>query len=451
MIWARRDIRCSVFPFLVHDRSASRSDSFSSMVVALMESRIQYYAHLRKQVLGPHRFFSENESVNKLVKDVLNNNLMTVERKSEIFFRNRFLLYPLDIWNLVTSIPKEELVKCLCDYFFARIRGIVSSGPDDSFESWVTRRFGRKMYQMFFGVYTEKLLGLPAAQIASDWARQRIIVPSCRDALVNSLLKPEKCGRTYASKFAYPRHGGIGTIANNFKEMVLEKDGTFLFDVKVERIRVNTDTRTLQAVVYDHAWKTHEEALNYLMSTIPITTFLQLIDDSNNKVHMDNNIRFRSLVLLYLILDRDKLSDNHWIYLPEEIFFSNRLSEFKNFSQCSSMGAKTLVCAEITCDYNDDTWNMSEEVIIAKVLGDLEMLKIGSITRATVLDCFCHKVKEAYPIYDLHYLDSVRTLSKYLSSFPNLSFFGRNAEFRYGNMDDSIAMGLRAAEAFLGK
>jgi len=156
------------------------------------------------------------------------------------------------------------------------------------------------------------------------------------------------------------------------------------------------------------------------------------MDDNGKYLHMSvaDNLRFRSLVFLYLVLDVDRLSDNHWIYWSERKFFCNRLTEFNNFSRHCSGDEKTLVCAEITCNYNDDIWNMPEEVIKEKVLGDLEMMKIGSIDGSTVLDCFCHKVREAYPIYDLHYMDSVRTLSGYFSSFPNLSFFGRNAMFR---------------------
>lgn len=156
--------------------------------------------------LGPHRFSSENESVNRLVKDILHDELITVERKSEIYFNNRFLLYPLDMGNIVTTVTKNELVKYVCDYVLARMSRIVSRGGDDSFESWVVRRYGRKMYQAFFGVYTEKVLGIPPARISSDWAKQRIAIPSLWDALVHPLLKRKRCHRRHVSKFVYPRH-----------------------------------------------------------------------------------------------------------------------------------------------------------------------------------------------------------------------------------------------------
>ena len=45
---------------------------------------------------------------------------------------------------------------------------------EDDLEEWVTNRFGKQLYEIFFKTYTEKVWGIPCAEISADWAAQRI-------------------------------------------------------------------------------------------------------------------------------------------------------------------------------------------------------------------------------------------------------------------------------------
>ena len=46
--------------------------------------------------------------------------------------------------------------------------------PEDNFESWVSNRFGKRLFPIFFKSYTEKVWGIPCRQIGAEWAAQRI-------------------------------------------------------------------------------------------------------------------------------------------------------------------------------------------------------------------------------------------------------------------------------------
>jgi protoporphyrinogen oxidase len=206
----------------------------------------------------------------------------------------------------------------------------------------------------------------------------------------------------------------------------------------------------IQSALYECAGERHEEPLDYLMSTIPITDFLSLTKNGTIASSTLEKIKYRSLVCMYLVLNQSCFTKNHWIYLPEERFFSNRITEFKNFSDVNVPAGQTLVCAEITCQYNDEKWNMPAEELEDKVSRDMRKLNPKGKNHGDVLDSFCHRVKEAYPIYTLGYKDSITAAMDSLSSFHNLDCFGRNALFKYGNMDDSILMGLNASDKYLG-
>ena len=45
---------------------------------------------------------------------------------------------------------------------------------EENFEQWVTNRFGKRLYQIFFKTYTEKVWGMPCTEIRAEWAAQRI-------------------------------------------------------------------------------------------------------------------------------------------------------------------------------------------------------------------------------------------------------------------------------------
>ena len=56
------------------------------------------------------------------------------------------------------------------DFLLTKV-GAYSRMPDISFEDWIIKRFGRTMYDIYFGPYSYKLWGVPPSQISADWAR----------------------------------------------------------------------------------------------------------------------------------------------------------------------------------------------------------------------------------------------------------------------------------------
>ena len=402
---------------------------------------------------GPHRFHSDREHVTKYVRDLLKDNIVSVERRSEIYLNDKFFIYPLALSNIISDMPKGVLLKCAYDYVAAKIRNIVDPDPKSSFESWVERNYGRKIYEMFFGVYTEKILGIEPSRLSADWAEQRIAIPGLSSAIIKSFVKTRNHPRTFIPLFDYPREGGIGRVAELLKERIFRKGGHVLLGVDIKKIKRRRWKRTrdvIQSIIYECAGENHEEPLDYLMSTIPIPDFLSLSENRTIALSTLEKIKYRSLVCMYLVLNHNRFTGNHWIYLPERRFFSNRITEFKNFSEHNVPTDQTMVCAEITCQYNDEKWNMPEEEIGDKVSNDIRQLNLKDIKNGDVSDCFCHRVKEAYPIYTLGYKDNITAAMDSLSSFHNLDCFGRNALFKYGNMDDSILMGLNASDKYLG-
>jgi protoporphyrinogen oxidase len=158
-----------------------------------------------------------------------------------------------------------------------------------------------------------------------------------------------------------------------------------------------------------------------------------------------NKLQYASIIFVYLKLDKESVSPDSWVYLPESNLTIHRISEFKNFSPDAAPPGKTMVCAEITCRVGDEHWRGSDEELTEIAAGDLE--RIGFIRRDEVLGSVVKKIPYAYPIYDLAYKDNLTPVLQFVHSLKNVKTGGRQGLFRYNNMDQSIEMGRKMAWA----
>jgi protoporphyrinogen oxidase len=401
---------------------------------------------------GPHRFHTGEKHLKDEVLMLLGDNKVEANRLSRIFLYGRFFNYPLVGSNVVKSLPKLVLLKCFLDYLWVKIRNVFRRPPDDNFENWVVNRFGRKLYTIFFGVYTEKTWGIPCTQISADWAAQRISLLSLWDTVVKTLFKPkdEEGPRTLVSKFFYPRRGGIGVLSKRYAEEIEKVGGSVLTKTKAVEVRVQ-DGRATGALVEGPDGQQRFIEADTTLSTIPVTILAKIMSPAAppEVLAAAAAMRHRSMAFVYLILDRPKLTDDHWIYLPEDSITVHRLSEYKNFSPYSAPPDKTLICAEITCDYGDEIWSESDENLRKICVDDL--VKIGLIRREEVLETFSRRARYAYPLYDLQYRGHKDAVLRWLGTIQDLDTTGRQGLFKYNNMDHSIGMGLTAAENLMGR
>lgn len=395
--------------------------------------------------LGPHRFHTRNKRVHAQVELMLGENAHWRNRLSRIFMLGKFFDYPLRATNVLRNLPPWLLIRSFFDYIVVRIQDRMNPIPDDCFQNWVLKRFGKTLYRLFFGTYTEKAWGMPCTQISADWAAQRITLLNLTDTVKKTLFRPKNEPRTLVSKFIYPREGGVGCVSRRYAEEILKAPGNAIATgITIERIRWSGDRVT--AVDYVKDGKKLTDEVDILISTIPITIAIDLFDPPPppEVIQARRQLRYKAIVFVMLKLDRPKVTDDHWIYLPEQHLKVHRISEFKNFSEHCAPDGKTMVAAEITCNYEDATWNMGKEQLIDLAATDLE--RVGLLKRNEVMDAIIRKERYSYPLYDLEYGKHVDTCLSWMKRFQNFHSTGRQGLFQYGNMDHSIAMGLVLAE-----
>jgi len=313
----------------------------------------------------------------------------------------------------------------------------------------VTQRFGRTLYELFFGAYTEKAWGMAPSRISADWASQRISQKSLWDA-VKRTLRPPSDGevRGLVREFYYPRTGGIGAIARRYAEKIEERGGRILLGTKVTRLEAPDGS--VQRVAYAQGGiETVHETQN-VISTIPLAALLRSLRPSPpaEALRAGGQLDHIAILFVYLEIDKPSAIPDHWIYLPEKDLRVHRVSEFKNFSDSVAPGDRTALCCEITCRAGDETWLLDRDQASAIAIADL--LRIGLIEPGSARPLAIARLSHAYPVYDLDYKRKLRVLRDAARAPRGLVTTGRQGLFRYNNMDHSIAMGRKAARTVMG-
>jgi protoporphyrinogen oxidase len=398
---------------------------------------------------GPHRWHSKNPELIAHLEQLMAGNLTTLERLSRIFLYKRYFNYPLETGNVVRNLPPWVLVRAFIDYFAIRIRNRIRPIPDDNFENWTRKRFGNTVYKIFFGAYTEKAWGMSASQISADWASQRISMPNLMDAARRTLLHRYEGEPTpeEVKSFWYPKRGGIGEIASRYRAEIERLGGEVLTEVDIRA--VHRDGSRVTAITYAHNDAERTDDVERIVSTIPCTALIRAFDPAPAEAVLTANDRltYKAIKFVFLEIARERITKDHWMYIPDKELRTHRLSEVKNFNPHNAPPGRTVLCCEITCFKDDEVWNMDRAEATEVVIADLEQL--GLVGHDEVLDSHVHNLEHAYPIYGLEYRPDVERVLGFIDGFANLISTGRQGRFKYNNMDHSMEMGLAAAAQLL--
>lgn len=391
----------------------------------------------QKVDLGPHRFFSDDTRVNKLWLEVAGRDYRMVDRLTRIYYKNNFYFYPVKAFDALSKLGLFTSALCVLSYFKEKI---APTKQDGTFESWVTNRFGKRLYEIFFKTYTEKLWGIKCNELDADFAAQRIKKFSLGEAMKSALGIGGTKHKTLVDQFAYPT-GGTGMIYERMETFVNANGGKVLCNTPVKRVLKDGDTANAielmsgEVVNYDH-----------VVSTMPFTVMVkQLPGIPQQIVDFANKLSFRNTILVYLHIDGKDLFPDNWLYVHSADVETGRISNFRNYVPEIVMGKETTIVAmEYWCYDNDAMWSMSDAELIE--LGKKELIKTGLNKGAPIMEGHVYKIQRCYPVYSNNYKDVLKPIENYLSTIKGLSVIGRYGAFKYNNQDHSILMGILAAD-----
>ncbi|MGZ3438735.1 MAG: FAD-dependent oxidoreductase [Polyangia bacterium] len=398
---------------------------------------------------GGHRFLSRSRALQGLVQELVGEDLLLRTRSSAVLHGGRRYRYPLELDDVVRNAGVVDGGRALLSYGRQRLR---RRGADVSFEDWVVQRFGRRLYDAFFGPYTHKLWGIPPTQISSDWAAQRISLPSLGDVALRLAGLRYGGARTYARRYWYPRLG-IGQIFERMAAVAERHGARFRLGARVTGLERGRDGQVRAVRFSSVAGGDEELRCDAVISTLSLPLLASMLGGAalpSDVARAAGRLRFRAIRLVHLLLDRPEFSPHTWLYVSEPRYRIARIQEPRRRSPDMAPSGQTSLMLELPCDVGDALWRESDEAVTARCLDELRALGFADVGR-DLRGHFSSFVAEGYPIYHLDYQKERARVLAYAAETANVVSVGRQGAFRYVFMDTAREMGVAAAERLLGR
>ncbi len=226
---------------------------------------------------GPHTFHiretAESKEILKTITPFFGDNPLTLVRGTRVLLRGKEYVYPLEMLQVLFGVSPLLSARILFDYSVATIKSFFAPAKkEDSFEEWGVRNLGRTLYDLCFGIYSERVWGLPTSQISSKQA-QRVAKLNLKNIILRTLgIKADP--NTYFTKYFYPRQG----ISQLFEGMAAEvRAGGNVIKLNSPAVRVERDGDQRRA-----AWSTRltggEQTIDcdVLLSTLPLPALVNM-------------------------------------------------------------------------------------------------------------------------------------------------------------------------------
>ena len=399
--------------------------------------------------IGGHRFFTKSRLVAEMWREVLGEELLERPRLSRIYYREKFFDYPLKPWRALAALGPGEAMRIAASYAAAQL---APSPVERSFEQWIVNRFGRRLYEVFFKTYTEKVWGIPCSQIDAAWAAQRIknldLWAAVRSALPGGRRRGAGGIATLIERFHYPRLGP-GQMWQRCRELNGASGAPTVTGARV--VGVHLDNGSTAVRIRHGDGREERVAAGHVISSMPLGELLAILDPPPPPAVLAaaGRLRYRDFLTVLLIVRRAEMFPDNWIYIHAPEVRVGRVQNFKNWSADLVPDPSTT---SLGCEYflseQDALWQASDAALVD--LATRELAAIGLLHPGEVAGGAVVRMPKAYPVYDASYRAALAEIRAYLAGIPNLHLVGRNGQHRYNNQDHSMLTGIFAARNVAG-
>ena len=391
---------------------------------------------------GSHRFHPVAEPrIKDEVKRLLGDDFLTRPRHGRILLQGRWIHFPLKPVDLLLRLKKTFVFSLGIDTIkkvFPR-----KKPKEETFATILESGLGPTMCNAFYFPYVEKLWGIEPSKLAVILAHRRVSGSSVFKILLKVLRQIPGFKSPTAGVFHYPRKG-FGQITERFAEAAVEEGAALKLNAEITAIEREGDCVTglrykdgdsEKRVSYDRVW-----------TTLPLSVMARIMDPPppQNVIDAANAIKFRGMILIYLVLETDQFTEFDAHYFPELSVPISRMSETKNYYAGDEPKNRTVLCAELPADPDGEYWSMTDDqlgALYCQWLGEM-----GLPVEAPVIKTVTRRLRFAYPVYERGYEDHFNTLDNWIGGLKGLLTFGRQGLFAHDNTHHALAMSIGAVD-----
>jgi protoporphyrinogen oxidase len=368
--------------------------------------------------------------VRQIWQEVLDDRFLRVRRLSRILYRGLFFHYPLKPLEALWRMGLFESAWVALSYVRKKLFPMTEDG---TLESWMSNRFGRRLFLMFFKTYTEKVWGRKCTEIRSDWAAQRIKSLTLGSAVRNALVPGRDRPRSLIEEFDYPARGP-GCCGRRWPAGCAR------------------EARTCSPSGTWFASAAREHAGTHFLASMPLQELLLALDPPAPLEVQEHAraLKYRDFITVAVMIRRADVFPDNWIYVHAPDVNVARVQNYRNWSAAMVPDpTQTCLGMEYFCNEGDGLWSLPDTSL--EELARREVAALGFARADEIIGTAVVRQRKAYPVYDWEYKEHLAALRAYLEGIENLQMIGRNGLHKYNNQDHAMLTALLAARKILGE
>ncbi len=263
---------------------------------------------------GHFYHFKTDEMKKFFIEKMKGEEIINQIKNTKIYYKNKLINYPFQ--TNIHQLEKEEFIDCLYDLY--------NKTEKENYENFLDMlygKFGKSIVEKFLKPYNEKLYACDLNNLDKN-AMGRFFPYADIKQIINNMKKNENV--SYNNTFLYPRKGAISFLNKLYENL------------NPKQIILNTEIRHID-IENKIAILSNGEEINYryLINSIPLNKFFELVDDENTK-KLEQEVSYNKVLVFNLGFENKSQNKEHWIYFPEKDinfyrvgFYNNILDEEK--------------------------------------------------------------------------------------------------------------------------
>lgn len=376
---------------------------------------------------GGHIFYARIQEVRDLLNKLIKNKLRYLPREAWIYSKGTYTRYPFQA-NLY-GLPVEVVKECILGLMNAKLRYGEKPNGFSNFEDFIYKVFGGGIAKHFMIPFNLKQWATPLKEMTTDWMGQFIPLPTLEEVLDGSLKMAPRCIGINAN-FIYPQKGGIQAVFDSFVPYI-------------QNLHLNSEVTSIS--LKNKSFEINGRKKYFyekLISTLPLTELIQILDSPPQEIKTaSKKLRWTSLYIVNIGVDRPSLSEKQRVYYPEKDYIFHKLGFYQNQSPEMVPPGRSSVSAEISFSR---TRPINIETLTERTIEDL--IKAGVLyPDDKIILTHVLILPYAYAIYDHQRKETVSFISHLLEK-NDIYLCGRYAQWEYQNMEQNILAGKSLAD-----
>ena len=385
---------------------------------------------------GGHVVFSHYGEFDRLLADVMGDDVEHHERSSYVHVGGAWVPYPMQ--NNLHRLPPAMAEDALIGLINAQLgdHEISESPAELDFGTWMLDTFGDGIVEQFMRPYNEKVWAHPASAMSSRWIAERVSTVDWQQALRSVITGIDDVTWGPNNLFAFPMRGGTGEIYRRAAATIAPH---IRYDTKV----VSIDAGRRIASFAD------DEQMDYgqLVWTGPLDRLIAILRGAPDVIlAAAADLVHNSVTVVGIGYEAPLTDDRSWLYFPDADIPFYRATNFAKYAARNVPdGRVDRYCSWMT-EIASSPWRPLDQCNLGERV-DAAIRRLGLVAGdATVASVHVEHLLYGYPVPTLGLDAALHTIQPFLMDRGVLAR-GRFGAWRYelGNMDHAVNMGVDAA------